>query len=169
VERLLFALVAKRALEPSSKLAIAEWVAEEVAVPGLESVAVQPLDRAMDVLLRAEAELQHRVYTAVADVLSLEVDLLFFDMERVLGRAGRSKQIATGVEFKEVVVGDGEARRRYLLVRNPHEAERDRAHREATLTELRERLAALKAATGTTHSKLQCALSTDATFGRWLV
>ena len=70
---------------------------------------------------------------------------------------------------REVVVGDGEARRRYLLVRNPVDAERDRRQREATLGELRERLAALTASKGNEHSKLHCALRSHATFGRWLV
>ncbi len=61
------------------------------------------------------------------------------------------------------------ARRRYLLVRNPAEAERDRVQREATLADLRERLVALKASKGSQHSKLHCALRSHATFGRWLL
>ncbi len=78
-ERVLFALVANRALEPLSKLAATKWVAERAAVPGLEEVSDDACYRAMDWLLAVEAQLAEQVYWAVADLLSLEVDLLFFD------------------------------------------------------------------------------------------
>jgi transposase len=82
-ERLLFALVANRALAPFSKLACCEWLAGDVAIPGLAGDAVgedpQPLYRAMDWLLEIEARLAEQVYWATADLLNLEVDLLFFD------------------------------------------------------------------------------------------
>ena len=82
-ERLLFAMVANRALAPFSKLACCEWLASDVAIPGLAADAVggdpQPLYRAMDWLLEIEAQLAEQVYWATADLLNLEVDLLFFD------------------------------------------------------------------------------------------
>jgi hypothetical protein len=82
-ERLLFAMVANRALAPFSKLACCEWLAADVAIPGLAADAIgedpQPLYRAMDWLLEIEAELAEQVYWATADLLNLEVDLLFFD------------------------------------------------------------------------------------------
>jgi Transposase DDE domain len=78
-ERVIFALVANRALEPLSKLAATTWVAERVAVPGLDAVDVDACYRSMDWLLEVEAELAEQVYWAVADLLNLEVDLLFFD------------------------------------------------------------------------------------------
>lgn len=82
-ERLLFAMVANRALAPFSKLACCEWLAADVAIPGLTGDAVgedpQPLYRAMDWLLEIEAQLAEQVYWATADLLNLEVDLLFFD------------------------------------------------------------------------------------------
>jgi hypothetical protein len=82
-ERLVFAMVANRALAPFSKLACCEWLAADVAIPGLAADAVgedpQPLYRAMDWLLEIEAELAEQVYWATADLLNLEVDLLFFD------------------------------------------------------------------------------------------
>ena len=78
-ERVLFALVANRALEPLSKLAATRWVAERVALPGLEEVSDDACYRAMDWLLAIESQLAEQVYWAVADLLNLEVDLLFFD------------------------------------------------------------------------------------------
>ncbi len=277
VERLLFALVANRALAPMSKLAVEEWVAQEVELPGVGEVAVQELYRAMDFLLEAEEEIQREVYWSVADLLNLEVDLLFFDttstyfeveeedefrrfghskdhrpdrpqvvigfavtregipvrawswpgntadmavvkevkrdlinwklgrvvtvldrgfvseenlctlqqagghyivgerlrsgkadVEAVLGRPGRYRQVAEGVEVKEVIIGDGEARRRYLLVRNPREAERDKRKREEALKELRRRLKALREAPLGEHARVHCELRSHEVFGRYL-
>ena len=79
LERVLFALVANRALQPSSKLAASEWICHDVALPGLEYVSDDACYRAMDDLLRIETTLSRQVYDATADLLNLEVDLLFFD------------------------------------------------------------------------------------------
>ncbi|MGH3143180.1 MAG: IS1634 family transposase [Gaiellales bacterium] len=79
-ERLVFAMVANRALAAGSKRACAEWVGSDVVIPGLEEVGdPQPLYRAMDWLLEVEDALAQAVYWATADLLNLEVDLLFFD------------------------------------------------------------------------------------------
>ena len=78
-ERVLFALVCNRALEPLSKLAATTWVAERVAIPELEELDDDACYRAMDFLLAVEPELAEAVYWATADLLNLEVDLLFFD------------------------------------------------------------------------------------------
>ena len=79
VERVLFALVANRAIDPSSKLAATSWVAERVHVDGLESFDSDAAYRAMDWLVEVESELAEAVYWSTADLLNLEVDLLFFD------------------------------------------------------------------------------------------
>src|SRR4051794_14580825 len=79
VERVLFALVANRALAPSSKLAATSWVAHEVHLPGLEQVSADACYRAMDWLIAIEDQLAHGVFDQVAHLLNLEVDLIFFD------------------------------------------------------------------------------------------
>ncbi len=81
VERVLFALVANRAIDPASKLAAAEWASYDVAIPGLEDMDEDQAYRAMDLLVEADtdASVQEAVFFAVADLLNLEVDLLFFD------------------------------------------------------------------------------------------
>ena len=81
VERVLFALVANRALKPFSKLAAADWASNDVHVPGLQAMDEDQAYRAMDVLAAADTEagVQEAVFFAVADLLNLEVDLLFFD------------------------------------------------------------------------------------------
>ena len=81
VERVLFALVASRALDPCSKLAAAEWASLDVHVPGLAGMDEDQAYRAMDLLVEADAQakVQEAVFFACADLLNLEVDLLFFD------------------------------------------------------------------------------------------
>jgi hypothetical protein len=79
IERLLFSMVANRALEPSSKLAMEDWVAGEVMIDGLPEVEVHQLYRAMDFLLEAEKDIQLRVYQAVVNLFNMELDLLFLD------------------------------------------------------------------------------------------
>src|SRR3954470_1972408 len=81
VERVLFALVANRALDPCSKLAAAEWVCEDAHIRGLEAMDEDQAYRAMDLLVEADAQahVQEAVFFACADLLNLEVDLLFFD------------------------------------------------------------------------------------------
>lgn len=79
VERVLFALVASRALAPSSKLEATRWIADDVHIAGLSEVDADACYRAMDFLLEALGELQERVFFTAADLLSLDVDLIFFD------------------------------------------------------------------------------------------
>jgi len=78
-ERVLFALIANRALSPSSKLAASRWVAEDVHIDGLAEVSDDACYRAMDWLLEIAPALEKEIFHAVASLLNLEVDLLFFD------------------------------------------------------------------------------------------
>lgn len=79
VERAIFAMVANRAMAPMSKLAIEDWVRDEDSVPGLPEVPVHNLYRAMDFLVEASEHVQKQVFFSAADLLNLEVDLLYFD------------------------------------------------------------------------------------------
>ena len=49
---------------------------------------------------------------------------------------GRYREVAENLQVKEVVVGEGERRRRYAVCFNPREAERQRNHRAQVLPEL---------------------------------
>lgn len=81
MERVLFALVANRAVTPMSKLSAAEWVREDAVIPGLSAMDEDQAYRAMDLLIDADCQgaVQEAVFFAVANLLNLEVDLLFFD------------------------------------------------------------------------------------------
>src|SRR6266496_2617380 len=78
-ERVLFGLVANRALAPSSKLAAAEWMSRDVHIDRLGAVTDDACYRAMDWLHAVRGDLERQVFDQVADLLNLEVDLLFFD------------------------------------------------------------------------------------------
>jgi transposase len=279
VERTLFAMVANRALEPSSKLAAEEWVGHDVVIPGLSAFDVQQGYRAMDFLIESEEAIQREVFHSVADLLNLEVDLLFFDttstyfeteetddesirqhgyskdhrpdlpqvvigfavtrdgipircwvwpgntsdmsvvpqvkkdligwklgrvisvadrgfssetnlrifqqsgghyiigekmssgkptVEAALAHPGRFKVVRDNLEVKDITIGDGEARKRYVLVRNPEEARRDAAQREQHLGALRKALDSLKTLDGEAHSKAHCRLHSHITYKRYL-
>jgi len=276
VEWAVFAMVANRALAPDSKRGVEEWVREDVALGNPEPLALQHLYRAMDVLLEHRERIHKEVFFSVADLLNLEVDLLFFDTtstylereeedteglkrygrskdhrpdlpqiviglavtkegipvkcwvlpgntqdmttvekvkedlrgwhlsrcvwvmdrgmnseenrvvlqkagghymlgeklrdeqgihEEVLSRKGRYRKVRDNLEVKEVTVGSGERRRRFVIVYNPEEAERDKAQREAILKRTEEALTALK---GPEHTKRVCALLTHSAMGRYL-
>ena len=78
-ERVIFAMVANRALEPLSKLAASKWVTERAWIAELPELDEDSCYRSMDWLLEVQDELSEAVYFATADLLNLEVDLLFFD------------------------------------------------------------------------------------------
>jgi len=60
--------------------------------------------------------------------------------EEVLTRRGRYTVIKDNLHAKEVIVGDGERRRRYILCYNPREAKRQREHREEIIKKLEEEI-----------------------------
>jgi len=78
-ERVLFGLVANRALAPSSKLAAADWINHDVHIDGLAETDDDSCYRAMDWLHDVREQLELGVFDQVANLLNLEVDLLFFD------------------------------------------------------------------------------------------
>ena len=277
VEMALFAMVANRALSPSSKLAIEQWGRDEVYLGNGQPLEVQHLYRAMDVLLKHKEVIERGVFFSTAHLLNLEVDLIFFDttstyfeveeedefrlygysrdkrgdlpqvviglavtkegipirswafpgnetdvetvaliqkdltgwklgravwvMDRgmsseqnrvvlqragghyilgeklrdnkelnqmALGRPGRYRQVADTLQIKEVVIGRGLGRRRFVICYNPQEAQRDRERRERLIQKLEEGLEALGDLRGKTHTKAVCTLRAHPTMGRYL-
>jgi hypothetical protein len=79
VERVIFALVAQRALEPGSKLAATRWVGERVAIEGCAGFDTDAAYAAMDFLLDALGEIAAGVFDATATLLNLSCDVIFVD------------------------------------------------------------------------------------------
>jgi hypothetical protein len=279
IERLLFALVANRALAPRSKLGMERWVGRKVHIEGLDAVQSHALYRSMDFLVEHGEAIQKSVFFSVATLLNLEVDLLFFDttstyceleeaddedglrqyghskdhredlpqiviglavtrggipvrcwawpgntadastvdevqkdlagwkLSRVvwvvdrgfageqqrhdfqrggghvivgeklrgteqanheaLKRAGRFRTVRDNLEVKEVVVGEGSAERHFVVVRNPEQAERDRAIRGRLLGRLEEAIEHVNR-TKKGHTKAVCALKSHRGYGRYV-
>ena len=92
------------------------------------------------------------------------------EVEReVVARRGRYHEVAPNLRVKEVVVGDGERRRRYAVCFNPREAERQKAHRDLVLGELEAELGTLSAiADGEQHHKRVCELRASRRHGKYL-
>jgi transposase len=169
VERVLFALVANRAIEPMSKLSAAEWASEDAIIAGLPVMDDDQAYRAMDVLAEADIEgaVQESVFFAVAHLLNLEVDLLFFDTtstyferdeeeddtaeQRGFRRYGKSKDHRD--DLPQIVIGLA-VTREGIPVRvwcrpgntsDPEQAERDRHQREQAIGRIEAELGRIKA------------------------
>ncbi|MGH3495091.1 MAG: IS1634 family transposase, partial [Sciscionella sp.] len=91
-ERVLFGLVANRALEASSKLAAADWITHDVHIHDLPEVDEDACYRAMDWLYAIGERLQGQVFSQVANLLNLEVDLLFFDTTSTYFQTGQADE-----------------------------------------------------------------------------
>jgi len=109
-ERVIFALVAQRALEPASKLACTTWVSQRVFIEHLATFSGDQAYRAMDFLLDALDEIAGEVFTAVATLLNLDLDIVFVDSTSTywevdvpddlldLAEAGQDDQTSSPVE-----------------------------------------------------------------------
>lgn len=112
IAQAIWAMVANRCLAPRSKLAVSKWVEKKVYLPDLPRIEVQVLYRAMDFILAQQNDLEQQLYWAVADLLNLEVDLIFFDTtstyfetetETDLKKRGHSKDHRD--DLPQVVIG----------------------------------------------------------------
>jgi hypothetical protein len=85
----------------------------------------------------------------------------------VLTRPGRYRKVADNLAVKEVWVGEGERRKRYVLCFNPAEAEQQRARRAQVLAALTAELTLLEERQED-HPKAACALMASRRYGRYL-
>jgi hypothetical protein len=86
--------------------------------------------------------------------------------KEVLARQGRYHQVRDNLRVKEVIVGDGERRRRYVVCHNPDEATRQQEHRRKLVAHVEAEIATMKADSGK-HSKRICELLTSSRYGRY--
>ncbi len=86
---------------------------------------------------------------------------------QVLARPGRYKPVRDNLRVKEVMVGDGERRQRYVVCHNPSEQIRQLEHRNKVVAELEAELASMKQS-GDGHSKRACELLASGRYGKYL-
>jgi len=137
VERVVFALVAQRALEPASKLAATGWVADRVVIEALETLTDDQAYWAMDFLLDALEEIAGEVFASVAHLLNLDLEGTVDDdgvirpAEQGKRTFGHSKDFRT--DLPQVVIAMAVTRRRgagaVLDVPGQHHRHRDHPHR----------------------------------------
>jgi len=94
VERVIFALVAQRALEPGSKLAATGWVGQRVAIQGCAGFSDDQAYRGMDFLLAALDEIASEVFASVAHLLNLDLDIVFVDTTSTYWEVEGADQVA---------------------------------------------------------------------------
>ena len=85
--------------------------------------------------------------------------------EMALSHPGRFKVVADNLHVKQVYVGEGTGRRRYVIAYNPQQAEADRITREQNLDRLRCELEALN---GKRRKKPECRLLLHPSLGRYV-
>jgi transposase len=88
--------------------------------------------------------------------------------EEALNRGGRFKIINENLHIKEVFVGEGIGRRRFVIAYNPEQAEHDRHVREKNLERIKVELEALEKQSGKAHLKTKYALLAHRSMGRYL-
>lgn len=120
VERALFAMVANRACAPCSKLYCWEqWLKEEVRIAGTQQLSLQHLYRAMDFLEANKAAIEREIFHRVADLLNLDVEVLFYDTTSLHFEVDEEDH---GVGDDDTVHGSAAAGRQ------PYKAPRKRGH-----------------------------------------
>ncbi|MGV9714341.1 IS1634 family transposase [Gordonia sp. NPDC003424] len=104
VERVIFTLVAQRALEPGSKLAATGWLAERVAIGGITTLTDDQAYRGMDFLLEALDDIAAEVFDSVAHLLNLDLDIVFVDTTSTYFETDSPDELP---ELADPVVDDG--------------------------------------------------------------
>ena len=90
------------------------------------------------------------------------------EVEAALSKRGRYAEIKENLFAKEVIIGDGERRKRFAVVLNEKEAAKDRLTREKHLQTIALELSKTGAMEKKEHTKAICALTSHKTYGRYL-
>jgi len=88
--------------------------------------------------------------------------------EEALNRSGRFKVIKENLHIKEVFVGEGSGRRRFVIAYNPEQAEHDKHVRERNLERIKVDLEVLSKQSGKTMLKSKYVLLAHRSMGRYL-
>jgi transposase len=78
-ERALLAMVANRLCEPESKLGVWDRWLSKVYLPSCESLKLEQMYEAMDLLYDHRQKIEKNIFFHTADLFNLQVDLIFYD------------------------------------------------------------------------------------------
>ena len=121
-ERVIFALVAQRALEPASKLAATRWVAERVAVEGCAGFSDDPPTGRWTSCWPRWAGSRPRSSARSPHLLNLDLDIVFVDTTSTYWECGVADELAELAEEAaddEVSVPEENAARRARALQGP--------------------------------------------------
>jgi transposase len=90
------------------------------------------------------------------------------EAKAALARQGRYRTVAGNLEVKEVRVDDGTMRDRFVICRNPEQAERDKAVRDQLVAQLEDAIAYSDALSVEERAKRACRLETKRGLKRFL-
>jgi hypothetical protein len=86
-----------------------------------------------------------------------------------LHRKGRYKKLENGLSIKDVITDEGTAsQRRYIVVRNPESAARDKKVRDDIVAVTQQKLDELSQLSGEAHTKQACTLRSHSAYGRYI-
>jgi len=86
-----------------------------------------------------------------------------------LHRKGRYKTLANGLSIKDVITDEGTAsQRRYIVVRNPESAARDKKIRDDIVAVTQQKLDELTQLSDEAHTKHACMLRSHSAYGRYI-
>jgi transposase len=88
--------------------------------------------------------------------------------KEVMTRPGRYREVQDNLRVKQVFVGNGERRRRYVVCHNPVEARRQERHRDKLVEQLDAELQSLTDLDGRAHTKRACELRASKRYGRYV-
>lgn len=92
LERAVFVMVANRCLAPRSKLGCYElWMRKYIYFPEGETIELHHLYRAMDFLADHKKEIEEELYWHLADLLLMDVDLIFYDTTSIYFEVDREE------------------------------------------------------------------------------
>src|SRR5215472_1251052 len=120
-----------------------------------------------DAGMDSEANRQELAKGVGHSILARPIGKLTEVQQEVLSRPGRFPPVNDHLEIKEVLVGDGARRRRYLVCRHLEAAKRQRQHRGEIVAAVRQELARLDPH-APEHPKRACELVASTRYGRYL-
>lgn len=81
--------------------------------------------------------------------------------QAALKAPGRFRKVRDNLHLKEVTIGQGAGRRRFVVVYNPEQAQRDKAARESLLKQVQEQMDAIKDLQGQRRAKAVCDVTSN--------
>ena len=88
--------------------------------------------------------------------------------QAALSSPGRFRQVRDNLHIKEVTIGNGAGRRRFVVAYNPEQAQRDQANRERLVQRIEQQIEVVNELKNERRAKAVCDLTSDRFLGRYV-